>query len=130
MNRTILLTGILFGLLAILLGAFGAHGLKELVDQAAVNSFETGVRYQMYQAFLLIILGIWNGIDLKKRKLVFSLIWIGTLLFSFSIYVLALNSLYSWDAKQLGFITPIGGLVLIVGWAFLAYSVWAEKSNK
>ncbi|SHG50814.1 DUF423 domain-containing protein [Flagellimonas flava] len=130
MNRTILLTGILFGLMAIVLGAFGAHGLKQLVDANAVESFETGVRYQMYHAFFLIILGIWEGLEPIKRKRIFRLVCIGVLLFSFSIYLLALDSLMTWNVKTIGFVTPIGGLFLIAAWAIFAYYIWSKKSNK
>ena len=60
MNRTILLTGTVFGLLAIGLGAFGAHGLEKLVDAEAIDTFETGVRYQMYHALFLLFLGMFR----------------------------------------------------------------------
>nr|WP_190810020.1 DUF423 domain-containing protein [Flagellimonas sp. S3867] len=130
MNKTILMTATIFGLLAIMLGAFGAHGLEKVIDRDSIQSFETGVRYQMYHALFLLFLGIWDGLDSKPRKLVFRLVWIGTVLFSFSIYLLALNELTSFDFRKIGFVTPIGGSILIVGWALLSYYILTRKLDK
>lgn len=130
MNKTILTTGILFGFLAILFGAFGAHGLEKLVDSESVDTFETGVRYQMYHALFLLILGIWNEPSKRQKKTVFLMILIGTVLFSFSIYLLAINSLVAMDFKRIAFLTPIGGTFLIIGWFLLGYYVLAQKAFK
>lgn len=130
MNKTILLTGILFGFLAILFGAFGAHGLEKLVDSESVDTFETGVRYQMYHALFLLILGIWNGPTKKLKKAVFLIILIGTVLFSFSIYLLAINSLVTIEFKRIAFLTPIGGTFLLIGWFLLGYYVLTKKAFK
>ena len=127
MNRTILLVATSLGLLAIILGAFGAHGLKKLVDAEAVDTFETGVRYQMYHALFLLFLGIWNGLERVMKKRVFSMVLVGVILFSFSIYLLALNSLTSFDFKIIGFLTPIGGVFLILGWFLLGYYILTQK---
>jgi uncharacterized membrane protein YgdD (TMEM256/DUF423 family) len=89
MNRTILLTGTLFGLLAVVFGAFGAHGLKNLIDADAIQTFETGVRYQMYHALFLLVLGSMAQLPEKRKKLIYYLVVSGVLLFSFSIYLLA-----------------------------------------
>jgi len=129
MNRTILLVGIVMGMLAIMLGAFGAHGLEKLVDTDAVATFETGVRYQMYHALFLLFLGIWTGVADTIKKTVFRLVIFGVILFSFSIYLLALNSLTAFDFKIIGFLTPIGGVLLILGWGFLGYHILAQKSS-
>ncbi|MEC3964849.1 DUF423 domain-containing protein [Flagellimonas halotolerans] len=127
MNRTILLVGTIMGLLAIVLGAFGAHGLEKLVDAEAVDTFETGVTYQMYHAFFLLFLGIWSGLALKSKKIVFILVLVGVILFSFSIYLLALNSLTAFDFKIIGFLTPIGGVLMISGWFYLGYNILTQK---
>ncbi|WP_431125243.1 DUF423 domain-containing protein [Flagellimonas flava] len=127
MNRTILLGGIVMGLLAIVLGAFGAHGLEKLISVDAVGSFETGVRYQMYHALLLLFLGTWNALDLKKQKTVFRLVVIGVILFSGSIYLLSINSLVAFDFKTIALLTPLGGTVLIFAWGFLGYCILAKK---
>lgn len=128
MNKTILLTGILFGATAVMLGAFGAHGLEKIVPIDAISTFETGVRYQMYHAFLLLILGGIPKIDGKAKKWVFYLITTGVILFSFSIYLLALNSLTDFDFKVIGFVTPIGGLLLILGWMVFGYRIFKQFS--
>ncbi|NVN17378.1 DUF423 domain-containing protein [Muricauda sp. HICW] len=123
MNRTILLTGTIMGMVAIILGAFGAHGLEKLVDADAVNTFETGVRYQMYHALFLLFLGLYAGMVEKNKKIVFVFVLLGVILFSFSIYLLTLNSLTSFDFSVIGFLTPIGGLFMILGWLALAYRI-------
>lgn len=128
MNRTILATGVFMGLLAIILGAFGAHGLQKLVDVDAVEIFETGVRYQMYQALFLLFLGLSNGIADIHKKRVYILVLIGVILFSFSIYLLALNSLMAFDFKSIGFLTPLGGVFMILGWIFLGYYILTKKA--
>ncbi|MFT0714308.1 DUF423 domain-containing protein [Flagellimonas lutimaris] len=129
MNRTILLVGTAMGMLAIVLGAFAAHGLEKLVDAQAIDTFETGVKYQMYHALFLLFLGIWDGLPSKPKKIVFTLILLGVVLFSFSIYLLALNSLTSFDFKIIGFLTPIGGVLMILGWAVMAYKILKTKKN-
>ncbi len=130
MNRTIVLVGIALGALAIILGAFGAHGLEKIVDENAVDTFEVGVRYQMYHALFLLFLGIWPSLANNYKKKVFGLVLVGLVLFSFSIYLLALNSLTSFDFKSIGFLTPIGGVFLILGWGFLGYCVLTKKGVK
>ncbi|WP_127137254.1 DUF423 domain-containing protein [Flagellimonas oceanensis] len=127
MNRTILLIGVVMGMLAIILGAFGAHGLEKLVDTEAVATFETGVRYQIYHALFLLFLGGWNGMEAKTKKTVFALVLSGVILFSFSIYLLALNSLTSFNFKVIGFLTPIGGVLLIAAWIYLGYHILTQK---
>ncbi len=127
MNKTIFVTACVLGLLAVVLGAFGAHGLQNLVDGKAVTSFETGVRYQMYHAFLLFVLGLLSGVTDRVKRTVFYLVIAGIALFSFSIYLLAINSLFDFDFKVIAFITPIGGALLIAAWALLGYNMY--KTN-
>ena len=121
MNRTIFLTGTVFGLLAVLLGAFGAHGLEKLVDINAVQTFETGVKYQMYHAFFLLILANVNKIPEQRKKWVFYCVFSGVILFSFSIYLLAINGITSFDFKSIALLTPLGGTLLVLGWILLGY---------
>lgn len=121
MNRTIFLTGAVLGLLAVLLGAFGAHGLGKLVDVNAIKTFETGVKYQMYHALFLLILANVYKIPEQKKKWVFYCVLVGVILFSFSIYALATNGLTSFDFKSIAFLTPIGGTLLVLGWILLGY---------
>ena len=127
MNKTILATGLLLGLLAVVLGAFGAHGLKKLIGPEEISTFETGVKYQMYHALFLMVLSMLPNITNGTRSTVFYLILLGVVLFSGSIYFLATNVLTSFDFKKIGIITPIGGAFLIFGWGYLAYSVLTKK---
>lgn len=124
MNKTIFITGILMGVSAVAFGAFGAHGLEKLVEADAVQTFETGVKYQMYHALFLLILGSTGLLSEQNKKFPFFMIVIGVVLFSFSIFLLATNSLTQFDFKTIGFITPIGGLLLILGWMVVGYQVW------
>ena len=128
MNRKIILTGLLFGIVAIVLGAFGAHALKKTLFVDALATFETGVKYQMYHALFLLFLGLSNFVDLKTKKILLLLTVLGTLFFSGSIYLLATNALTSFDFKIIGFITPIGGLLLILAWTGLFLSILKNKS--
>ena len=129
MNKKLLVIGTILGILAIVLGAFAAHGLKALVDQDAVKSFETGVRYQMYHAFLLLLIGSTSFIGKWSKKLILILIIIGLILFSGSIYGLATNELSSFDFKSIAFITPIGGLTLIAAWVVMLIDMLKIKRD-
>jgi len=119
MNKKILILGSVFGFFAIAIGAFAAHGLKPKISVQAMQSFETGVRYQMYHALLLLIIGNIGGVSEKNKKIIFYLISVGVLFFSGSIYALATNTLTTIDFKVIGFITPLGGLLLIIAWLIL-----------
>ncbi|PIB27605.1 hypothetical protein BFP77_00130 [Maribacter sp. 4U21] len=114
--------GALFGLLAIVFGAFGAHALKKRFNEEQLNSFETGVKYQMYHALVLLMLGFNLNLDTSLEKYMVYCFIIGILLFSFSIYGLCISSSKGKKLKFLGPITPLGGLFLVVGWALLLYS--------
>ncbi|WP_224487780.1 DUF423 domain-containing protein [Robertkochia flava] len=127
MTRTMLLTGAVLGGLAVILGAFGAHALKNLIDAEAVKTFETGVKYQMYHALLLIgVANLPHLTDLAKTS-VFYLVLFGVILFSGSVYFLATNNLTSFDFRKIGFITPIGGTLLIIAWGILIYNFFSWK---
>lgn len=116
------LAGSLYGLLAVIFGAFGAHALKKRLDGEQLKSFETGVKYQMYHAVLLLVLGFNLNMETSlERNMVYCLI-IGVFLFSFSIYGLVLSAAQGKKWKFLGPITPIGGLLLVAGWGMLLYS--------
>ncbi|MDN3491867.1 DUF423 domain-containing protein [Winogradskyella bathintestinalis] len=123
MNRKLLIAGAILGILGIVLGAFAAHGLEKLVDVEAINSFETGVRYQIYHAFFLIILGATSFLKLRTKKIVFYLVLCGVIFFSGSIYGLATNTLSTFDFKTIALITPVGGLLLIVAWIVMLVGI-------
>jgi len=130
MKKTILITASLFGMFAVVLGAFGAHGLKDLVDSDAVTTFETGVRYQMYHAFFLFVLALLPDTMLKSKRPIYLCVVIGVILFSFSIYILGLNDLTQFDFKMFGIVTPIGGVFLIVAWALMLSGIVKSKVLK
>ncbi|WP_297797627.1 DUF423 domain-containing protein [uncultured Eudoraea sp.] len=120
------LLGALFGLLAVVFGAFGAHALKKSLSVAQLKSFETGVKYQMYHAILLLILGFNLGFTTSLEKNMAYCFILGTILFSFSIYALAISASKGKSFKFLGPVTPLGGLLLIIGWGLLFYSFIAN----
>ena len=127
MKRTILVSAAMMGFLAVALGAFGAHGLEKLVDQDAISTFETGVRYQIYHALFLFVLGMVPDLSLKAQRIIYRLVIVGVVFFSFSIYLLALNSVTAFDFKVIGIITPIGGTLLLMAWAYMGYQLYKSK---
>lgn len=128
MDKKIISTGTFLGMLAIILGAFGAHALKKVLSIEELSTFETGVRYQMYHAFFLLFVGIASTITQLVKKRIYYLVVSGVLLFSGSIYLLATNSLTTFDFKIIGFVTPIGGLLLIAAWGILLLNYFNKKS--
>ena len=127
MSQKIVLTALILGALAIVLGAFGAHGLKKFLTLEQLNSFETGVRYQMYHALFLLFVAQTNYVTDKQKMIIFLLTLFGILLFSGSIYLLNTSSITNIKAKILGPITPIGGLLLICSWIYLFYCIITKK---
>lgn len=113
-SKLSLLTGAFFGLTAVILGAMGAHALEAVLDSDQLDSFKTGVRYQMYHAFLLLMLGwIQTGISQSANKWIVGLLIAGVLMFSGSIYLLVLTPI------KVGIVTPIGGTLLIIAWTLM-----------
>ena len=123
MNRKFLLTGLILIILAIVLGAFGAHGLEGKIPAKKIASFETGVKYQMYHTlamFLIII--IQTKFETKLVKWAYFLFLWGIILFSGSLYFLCTRNLFNADwLKVLGPITPIGGVLFVAGWLCFAF---------
>lgn len=118
--------GALLGFLGVLLGAFGAHYLKRRLSEDQARSFETGVRYQLFHAILLLVLSFnLSFTSPLEGYMVSAFLW-GTLLFSFSIYGLVFSEVYGRKWRFLGPVTPLGGLLLLVGWALLGYSFVAN----
>jgi uncharacterized membrane protein YgdD (TMEM256/DUF423 family) len=116
-SRWVLVAGAGFAMLAVMIGAFAAHGLKHVLDAYQLGIFETAARYQMYHAIGLLIVGVISTIPqfspgwLKAAACAFIL---GIALFSGSLYLLALSGI-----KWLGAITPLGGVAFIFGWMAL-----------
>lgn len=119
MNKKLLITGSVLGLISIVLGAFASHGLEKVVSPDAIETFQVGVRYQMYHALLLLFVGNSPFIRINIKKLMLLFVIIGVLLFSGSIYGLATNDLTGFNFKNIGFITPIGGFFLILSWLIM-----------
>lgn len=131
MNKKILVTASILGIISIILGAFGAHALKELISTDMQQTFETGVRYQMYHALFLFFVGSTSTISDKSKKYIYYLVVMGVVLFSGSIYGLATNNLTEgFDFKSIGFVTPVGGLCFILSWSLLLMSFIKINSNK
>lgn len=127
MEKKILLVACTLGFLAIIFGAFGAHALKKTLSIEQLNSFETGVKYQMYHALFLLFIGTTQILTLKEKTIIFFLTLIGVLFFSGSIYVLTTNGLTGVKSKLIGPVTPIGGLLLILSWGYLFYAILSKK---
>jgi uncharacterized membrane protein YgdD (TMEM256/DUF423 family) len=108
-------------MLSIVLGAFGAHAFKEILSPENLQSFETGVRYQMYASFYLLITGYILAFDTNKEKWITRFMLIGTILFSFSVYLLSFQEVWGVSLKFLGPITPLGGLFMIISWLLLLF---------
>ena len=123
MDKKIISTSAILGMVAIILGAFGAHALKKLLSVEQLTTFETGVRYQMYHALFLLFIGTTTVIRQKLKKTIYNLTILGVVFFSGSIYLLATNSLMPIDFKIFGFVTPIGGIFLISAWFLLFFDL-------
>lgn len=121
MKTLTLVIGAIYGLLSVILGAFGAHAFKKILSPERLESFETGVRYQMYAAFFLLIVGYILKFETKSENWISWLMIFGTVLFSFSIYLLAFQDYWGTNLKFLGPITPIGGLLMIISWGLLIF---------
>ncbi|NJB85314.1 uncharacterized membrane protein YgdD (TMEM256/DUF423 family) [Lewinella marina] len=126
MNQTqlIRLTALL-GASAVVLGAFGAHGLRQLVGPDQLAVYETGVRYQFYHSFAIGLAALLRGkAGVRPGRITLAvLLWaVGLLLFSGSLYALSLREVHGWPVAFLGPITPLGGLLLIGGWIALLLS--------
>lgn len=127
MSKTILLAASFYGATAVMLGAFGAHGLKPHLGDYGLEIYQKGVEYQFVHALLLLAIGVisltYPSVALRWSA---SFTAVGMLLFSGSLYLLATRSLLGIESfsKFLGPITPIGGSFLIVGWILLGVHIY------
>jgi len=128
MDKKIISAAGFFGMTAIALGAFGAHAFKKVLTLEQLSSFETGVKYQMYHALFLLFLGLNHHLSIAIKRTIFVLILSGIILFSGSIYLLSTSAITAMDFKSIGFVTPIGGLLLIVAWSVLMVHYLKKKS--
>lgn len=137
MHRKIILWGLLLALLSVLLGAFGAHALKSLVEPDKVAIFETGVRYQFMHGLAFILLALYSQQNIafpqvqKSLKRVAQFFLLGCLFFCGSLYLLTLQPLFSFNYSRLvGPITPLGGLSFMLGWGIWIGIIWKHKVDK
>lgn len=129
-TKSIILSASILGAIAVIMGAMGAHALKAVLSESALESYLTGARYNMFHAIVLLaIAGNEKFISKKWQSLAVKFILIGTVMFSGSIYLLSTKEATGLDQLSfLGPITPIGGVLLILGWLFLG--VGAIKNDK
>ncbi len=128
MNKRIILTAAFFGALAVILGAFGAHGLKQLISVDQLVTWQKGVEYQFYHTFALLYLSTFARYKNKLIAVAFTFFTLGILFFSGSLYLLALRDAYQLSfASYIGPITPIGGLFFIIGWVALFLAALKDK---
>lgn len=119
MERKYYIAGFSFGLLGIILGAFGTHGLKPILSPDSFETLETGIKYQIYHALLFLLLGLIVKSRQQLSNGIFYLLVGGVILFSGSIYLLATNALTSPNFKVIALATPLGGSLLIIAWTWL-----------
>lgn len=123
MKRSLLLLGSSFGFFGVALGAFGAHGLKSILAPEMLVIFETAVRYHMYHTFGIILAALLAETH-PAAGTAGRLFGLGILLFSGSLYALALTG-----TRSFGMITPFGGLCFLAGWGMLAYAGFKMKKE-
>lgn len=128
-QKKILTTAAILGMIGIILGAFGAHGLKKMVSPEYINIFETAVRYQIYHVFALFAIAL-APLTSKQQKSASLFILLGILLFSGSLYLLTFTEVLPFNPKIVGPVTPLGGLCFIIGWSILAFSFYKLKEKQ
>ncbi|RZK50191.1 MAG: DUF423 domain-containing protein [Pedobacter sp.] len=128
MNKNIILTASIFGALAVGLGAFGAHSLKDLIEPRLIDTWAKGVEYQFYHTLAILYLSTFARYKNNLIKMSYLFFSLGIILFSGSLYLLATQAITELSfVNYIGPITPIGGLCLILGWVFLFLAAFRHK---
>jgi len=129
MDKKIITSGAVLACLAIIFGAFGAHSLKNILAPEAFQSFEVGVRYQMYHALAMVFIGLSNQLPKTVKNTSFRFFFWGVLFFSGSIYLLSFKELIAFPMEKIVLITPLGGTLFIVGWIVFTVKIIRLKST-
>lgn len=128
MNKRIIITASLFGMLAVIAGAFGAHALKAKLSPQELQVWHTAVEYHFYHVFALLFLSTFARFKNKLIIASYYLFTFGIIFFSGSLYLLSCRDLLEWNwLTIMGPITPIGGLLFILGWIMLALAAFRDK---
>jgi uncharacterized membrane protein YgdD (TMEM256/DUF423 family) len=128
MNRRIIITASIFGMLGVVAGAFAAHGLKPLLALQQLEVWHTAVQYQFYHVFALLFLSTVTRFKENTIKIIYYLFTLGIILFSGSLYLLSCSQLLGWRWLDAVWpLTPLGGLMFIAGWATFALTAFRNK---
>ena len=128
MNKQIIITASVLGMLAVITGAFGAHGLKAVLSASQLEVWHTAVQYNFYHVFALLFLSTFKDTKSKLISASYYLFTFGIIFFSGSLYLLSCRKLIGWDwLIYMGPITPLGGLLFILGWLMLAIAAFRYK---
>ncbi len=127
-QRNLLILGAVLGFLAVIFGAYGAHGLKGQISAENLGVFETGVRFQMYHALFALIVGCLGVLSKKTRNIIFYFLLFGVIFFSGSIYGLATQSITGINFTAVALLTPLGGLLLILSWGLVIINLLKIKT--
>lgn len=128
MNKRIIIFASLFGILAVILGAFGAHGLKKLISADELATWQTAVQYQFYHTLALLFLATFSRFKSRAINAAAWFFTFGIILFSGSLYILSAKSILNIEnVSWIGPVTPIGGLLFILGWISLLVATVKNK---
>jgi len=128
MNKQIIITASFFGVLAVIAGAFGAHGLKGSLTAQQLEVWHTAVQYHFYHVFALLFLSTFARFKSGLISASYYLFAIGIIFFSGSLYLLACRDVLGWSwIPAMGPVTPLGGLLFIAGWITLALAAYRNK---
>lgn len=129
MNKQIILTASLFGLLAVILGAFGAHGLEGKISDKQLETWHTANQYQFYHTLALLFLSTFSRAKSQSIKVSYIMFTLGILLFSGSLYLLSTRNLLGIEnISIIGPITPLGGVCFIIGWIALFIAAMKNRA--
>ena len=126
MNKNLAITCI-FGLIAITLGAFTTHGLQDVLTTREMSSLETGIRYQIYHVIVLLFVNTYSSFSNKLKNYVSYVFFFGMVLFSGSIYAI---HIFNYPVKSIWFVTPMGGLLFMIGWLLMIHFFLLKVINK